>query len=205
MARIDGDCLFAGGGHFSRAVARVGEHAGAGSPEVGRRFALRTEGVEGLMSLCGLAGRPHRFGGSGHACGCVVARLASRLEEFASLVVGAFGDVRESLMKERESAAVTTLEGLERIAGLAKQSLADAEFHRRGRASLRDRLEVANGGTQVAVGGGVGAEEVEDCLHFRRAERAAAGDQIADVETGRGNHSEVLTGGDKLVRTKVRQ
>jgi hypothetical protein len=54
------------------------------------------------------------------------------------------------------------------------------------------------------VGGGVGAEHFEDSLHFRGAERTAAGDQIADVETGRGNHSEVLTGGNTIQRTKVR-
>ena len=55
------------------------------------------------------------------------------------------------------------------------------------------------------MGGGVGAKELEDSLHFRGAKRATAGDQIADVETGRGNHSEILTGGNKLGRTKVRQ
>ena len=129
VAGIDGNRLLAGRSHFARAVARIGEHTGAGSPKVGRRFALRTECVESLLRLGGLAGRPHRLGGGGDARGGVVARLASRLEEFARLVVGAFGDLCESLMKESESAAIAALEGLEGVAGLAEKSLADAEFH----------------------------------------------------------------------------
>jgi hypothetical protein len=43
--------------------------------------------------------------------------------------VGAFGDVCESLVKEGEGAAIAALQGFEGVAGLAEQSLADAEFH----------------------------------------------------------------------------
>ena len=188
VAGIDRDRLFERLGDLRRGVPGVSQHAGTGRPVIGRRLALAPEAIEFLDRLVDFSDQSERLGRGRHAgCG-VVAGLPRRLEEFGSLLVATLGHVSHGLVKQRQSAAVCGLQGFKRSAGLPEQSLADAEFHRRSGAAVGRRLEVADGRPEIAMRRGIGAEQFYDRLNFSGAEGAAARDEVADVETCRGNH-----------------
>ena len=188
MARIAAHSLFVGRGHLLDRGPRIGQEAALGSPEFGGAGRLAGNRVEFLVGFAVLAARPERFGSRSHARCRVVASLAGGRERLARLVVGGDRCVGETLMEECQCAAVSRPQGFQRILGSAEQPLADTEPHRGGRAAIGARLQIPHGRLEFAVGGGLGAQGLHECLDFCRAEWAVAEDQVANVGSGGGNH-----------------
>ena len=137
-----------------------------------------------------MAGQTLRLGCSHAAGGDVVAsflggreRIASPREEVGGVIARhRQREERPGLIVVGDRAAVGRLERLDRVFPATEEVLPHTESDTRRRTAILLSIELLDGPAEIPVGGRITAEKPDQSGDFGRAERAGAGEQIADVD-----------------------
>ena len=192
MPRIEGERLLQRDHRVGQREAEIGRNRCLLGPEISGGFRGRAEFGKGRLGLFRMAGKTLRLGYSHGAGGEIVAPFLGGRERFSGAREEVGGVIarhrqreeRPSLVVVGDRATVCRLQGLDRVLPATEEVLPHTETDARCRTPLLLPVELLDGPAEISVGGRITAEKPDQTGDFVRAERAGAGEQIADVDGG---------------------